>query len=74
MDRALKNAVTKANKDYSGDVQNLQFDNLRIDEDEGDINRGGYNTSISSSTGEIKKKKKGIKGFFRRNNDDEVEI
>ncbi len=65
------NAVTKANKDFSGDVDNLNFDNLRVAEDDGEINRG-YNTS-KSSTGEIKKKKKSVKGFFRRNND-EVEI
>ena len=70
-DRALMNAVTKANKDFSGEVDNLNFDNLRVAEDDGEINRG-YNTS-KSSTGEIKKKKKSVKGFFRRNND-EVEI
>jgi serine/threonine protein kinase len=70
-DRSLQNAVTKANKDYSGEVDNLNFDNLRVAEDDGDINRD-YDKSISS-TGDMKKKKKGIKGFFRRDNN-EVEI
>lgn len=59
-DRALVNAVTKANKDYSGEVNHLNFDNCRLNEVGGDTN-------------DSRRKKRGIKGLFRKNSGD-VEI
>jgi len=61
--------VTKGNQDFSREVDNLNFDNFRVTE-EGDKDTV-YNDS-DPSTGILKKKKKGIKGFFRKSDLNEI--